>query len=112
MYKPLPPVSGAPSTSSSSTPRTCRPTRSRPCRPRRGSMRRASRSTGPGRARRAPPRRGRGVGVARPGGHLLIETSERQAPVAVDLFERAGLVARTASDDDLGATVVIGEKPR
>ncbi|MEV7963038.1 putative protein N(5)-glutamine methyltransferase [Oerskovia paurometabola] len=46
-----------------------------------------------------------------PGGHLLIETSERQAPVAVGLFEREGLVARVETDDELGATVVIGEKP-
>ncbi|MFE4463719.1 putative protein N(5)-glutamine methyltransferase [Oerskovia sp. NPDC056781] len=46
-----------------------------------------------------------------PGGHLLIETSERQAPVAVGLFERGGLVARVETDDELGATVVIGEKP-
>lgn len=47
-----------------------------------------------------------------PGGHLLIETSERQAPVAVGLFEHAGLTARVASDEGLGATVVIGEKPQ
>ncbi|MET4224015.1 putative protein N(5)-glutamine methyltransferase [Oerskovia enterophila] len=46
-----------------------------------------------------------------PGGHLLIETSERQAPVAVGLFEQAGLVARTVTDDDLGATVVVGTNP-
>ncbi len=46
-----------------------------------------------------------------PRGHLLIETSERQAPVAVGLFERAGLQARVETDDELGATVVIGEKP-
>ncbi|MHA7135488.1 putative protein N(5)-glutamine methyltransferase [Oerskovia turbata] len=47
-----------------------------------------------------------------PGGHLLVETSERQAPVAVGLFERAGLTARIETDDDLGATVVVGRKPR
>ncbi|KRC36931.1 putative protein N(5)-glutamine methyltransferase [Oerskovia sp. Root22] len=46
------------------------------------------------------------------GGHLLIETSARQAPVAVGLIERAGLVARTVTDDDLGATVVIGTSRR
>ena len=43
-----------------------------------------------------------------PGGHLLIETSERQAPVAADIFTSSGLVARVASDDELDATVVIG----
>jgi release factor glutamine methyltransferase len=43
-----------------------------------------------------------------PGGHLLIETSERQAPAAVDAFTDGGLTARVADDDDRGATVVIG----
>ena len=43
-----------------------------------------------------------------PGGHLMIEVSERQLPVAMDVFEAAGLRASSASDDDLGATVVIG----
>ncbi|MBE7698708.1 putative protein N(5)-glutamine methyltransferase [Oerskovia sp. Sa1BUA8] len=47
-----------------------------------------------------------------PGGHLLIETSARQAPVAVGLFESAGLTARVESDHDLGATVVIGRRDR
>jgi len=46
-----------------------------------------------------------------PGGHLLIETSERQAPVAVALFEAAGLSPRVESDDEAGATVVIGRRP-
>jgi len=44
----------------------------------------------------------------RPGGHLLIETSERQAAAAVQAFEAGGLRARTATDDEYGATVVIG----
>jgi release factor glutamine methyltransferase len=43
-----------------------------------------------------------------PGGHLLIETSDRQAPSAVAAFADAGLVPRVASDEDLDATVLIG----
>ncbi|MEO8888954.1 MAG: putative protein N(5)-glutamine methyltransferase [Jatrophihabitantaceae bacterium] len=43
-----------------------------------------------------------------PGGHLLIETSERQADAAAEAFARAGLVARVVADDDRGASVVIG----
>ncbi|MFP3968864.1 putative protein N(5)-glutamine methyltransferase [Actinomadura fulvescens] len=44
-----------------------------------------------------------------PGGHLLIETSERQIPAAVEAFTRAGLLTRTAHSEDLYATVVIGQ---
>ena len=44
----------------------------------------------------------------RPGGHLLIETTERQAPSAQAAFAASGLTARVASSDDLDATVVIG----
>lgn len=44
----------------------------------------------------------------RAGGHLLIETSERQAAAAVRAFESSGLRARTETDDGRGATVVIG----
>jgi release factor glutamine methyltransferase len=47
-----------------------------------------------------------------PGGHLLSETSERQAPLAGEVLAAAGLAARVASSDDLGATVVIGQRPR
>ncbi|TJZ52778.1 putative protein N(5)-glutamine methyltransferase [Streptomyces piniterrae] len=43
-----------------------------------------------------------------PGGHVLVETSERQAPHAVEAFARNGLVPQVAGDDDLYATVVIG----
>ena len=43
-----------------------------------------------------------------PGGSVLIEVSERQLPVALAVFEADGLVAGSASDADLGATVVIG----
>jgi release factor glutamine methyltransferase len=43
-----------------------------------------------------------------PGGHVLIEVSERQLPVAMAVFEADGLAASSAQDAGLGATVVIG----
>jgi release factor glutamine methyltransferase len=43
-----------------------------------------------------------------PGGHLLIETSEGQAPRAVSAFTASGLRTRVESSADLNATVVIG----
>ncbi|MFH8974721.1 putative protein N(5)-glutamine methyltransferase [Streptomyces sp. NPDC017890] len=43
-----------------------------------------------------------------PGGCLLVETSERQAPAAVDTFVRAGLTTRLAVCEELYAHVVIG----
>jgi release factor glutamine methyltransferase len=43
-----------------------------------------------------------------PSGHLLVETSERQAPTTVDIFTRDGLATRVETSDDLDATVVIG----
>ncbi|WP_410565010.1 putative protein N(5)-glutamine methyltransferase [Amycolatopsis sp. cmx-4-61] len=43
-----------------------------------------------------------------PGGTLLIESSERQAPVLAEILATAGLSARVHSCDDLGATVVSG----
>jgi len=43
-----------------------------------------------------------------PGGCLLVETSERQAPEAVDAFTRAGLATRLAVCEELYAHVVIG----
>ena len=43
-----------------------------------------------------------------PGGHLLIETSDRQAPSTAALIEDSGLAADVATDDDVDATVVIG----
>ena len=46
-----------------------------------------------------------------PGGHLLIETSEQQAPWTAAAVTAAGLRARTVRDDDLDATVVIGTVP-
>jgi hypothetical protein len=45
-----------------------------------------------------------------PGGHLLVETSERQAPQAAETFAREGLIPRVASSDELDATVVIGTR--
>jgi len=42
------------------------------------------------------------------GGHLLFETSQRQAPQAVDIVAGCGLIARVASSEELNATVVIG----
>jgi release factor glutamine methyltransferase len=46
-----------------------------------------------------------------PGGHLLIETSERQAPLAAAAFQSSGLSAQIATSADLGATVLIGTLP-
>ncbi len=46
-----------------------------------------------------------------PGGHVLIETSRRQAPSAADAMTRHGLAARVSSSEDLGATVVVGKRP-
>ncbi|MFE7316068.1 putative protein N(5)-glutamine methyltransferase [Streptomyces sp. NPDC057555] len=46
-----------------------------------------------------------------PGGHLLVETGERQAPRAVETFRRSGLLPRVATSDELYATVVIGTRP-
>jgi release factor glutamine methyltransferase len=43
-----------------------------------------------------------------PGGFLLIETSDRQAPRAAAAFARCGLTPRVDSSADLDATVVIG----
>ncbi|MFE3454070.1 putative protein N(5)-glutamine methyltransferase [Nonomuraea sp. NPDC059194] len=45
-----------------------------------------------------------------PGGSLLVESSERQAPHAVDAFTGGGLRARLATCDELYATVVIGTR--
>ena len=47
----------------------------------------------------------------KPGGHLLIETTERQAPSAQAAFLTSGLATRVAGSDDLDATVVIGRLP-
>ncbi|MDX6276321.1 MAG: release factor glutamine methyltransferase [Nocardioidaceae bacterium] len=47
-----------------------------------------------------------------PGGHLLIETSLRQAPLTVKAFENAGLIARTEHSDEADGTVVVGTRTR
>jgi release factor glutamine methyltransferase len=46
-----------------------------------------------------------------PGGHLLIETSERQAPAAAAAFAGSGLVPRVARCEELSATVITGTVP-
>lgn len=59
----------------------------------------------------------RRVAAAAPGwlapeGHLLVETSDRQAPFTAEIFARSGLVPQVARCDDLEATVVIGSSAR
>lgn len=44
-----------------------------------------------------------------PGGHLLIETSVRQAPTTAALFELAGLSARVVHSEEFDATMVLGK---
>lgn len=46
----------------------------------------------------------------RPGGHLLIETSRRQAPLTAAAMVRGGLSTRTAVSAELDATVAIGKR--
>jgi release factor glutamine methyltransferase len=46
-----------------------------------------------------------------PGGHLLVETSERQAPQTVKFAARNGLIPQLARSDELNATVVIATMP-
>jgi release factor glutamine methyltransferase len=46
-----------------------------------------------------------------PGGHLLVETSQRQAPQTFEIFARNGLIPQVARLDELDATVVIGTMP-
>ena len=46
-----------------------------------------------------------------PGGHVLAETSERQALPAAEAFARNGLTTRVVSSADLNATVIIGTRP-
>ncbi len=43
-----------------------------------------------------------------PAGCLLVETSERQAPSAIEAFEAVGLVTRLAVSEELYAHVVVG----
>jgi release factor glutamine methyltransferase len=46
-----------------------------------------------------------------PGGCLVVETSERQAPGAVDAVVRHGLTPRVVGSDELDATVVVATGP-
>jgi release factor glutamine methyltransferase len=46
-----------------------------------------------------------------PGGHLLVETSERQAPVAAALMTAAGLTPRVVRSAELDATAVVARAP-
>jgi release factor glutamine methyltransferase len=46
-----------------------------------------------------------------PGGHVLVETSEEQAPSAAEAMERSGLLSDVTRSDELNATVVIGARP-
>lgn len=46
-----------------------------------------------------------------PRGHLLVETSEGQAPQAVGVFSGNGLMPRVARSDELFSTVVAGTMP-
>ncbi|MDM7831210.1 putative protein N(5)-glutamine methyltransferase [Cellulomonas edaphi] len=47
-----------------------------------------------------------------PGGVLVIETSERQAPVTVALVEAAGLLATVVRDEEVDGTAVVGRRER
>jgi release factor glutamine methyltransferase len=51
------------------------------------------------------------TGWLAPGGHLLSEVSERQAPAAEAIVTASGLAARVARSPDLDATVIIGCRP-
>lgn len=46
-----------------------------------------------------------------PGGHLLVETGQHQAPQTVEAFTSGGLAARVARCGELDATVVVGTRP-
>ena len=46
-----------------------------------------------------------------PGGHLLVETSDLQAPAMTQAMTAAGLTARTRNWEEYGATVVTGAVP-
>jgi release factor glutamine methyltransferase len=46
-----------------------------------------------------------------PSGHLLVESSKRQAPQLVETLAGAGLIPRVATSDELNATIVIGTLP-
>lgn len=47
-----------------------------------------------------------------PGGRLLIETSQHQAPHAAEILTRSRLVPQVARSDDINATIVVGTNAR
>ncbi len=47
-----------------------------------------------------------------PGGHLLTETSARQAPLAAEAMASAGLRSHVSTSEELGTTVVTGTSPQ
>jgi release factor glutamine methyltransferase len=51
------------------------------------------------------------AGWLAPGGSLLVEAGERQARAAAGVLAGGGLRVRVVTDDDLGATVVVGTRP-
>jgi release factor glutamine methyltransferase len=46
-----------------------------------------------------------------PGGHLLVETSARQAPLLAETFCGSGLLVEVDHSEELDATIVIGTRP-
>ncbi|WP_103110007.1 putative protein N(5)-glutamine methyltransferase [Brevibacillus reuszeri] len=44
------------------------------------------------------------------GGHLFVETSERQVPLVVKIFALSGLTPQVVTDEELEATIVIGTR--
>jgi release factor glutamine methyltransferase len=46
-----------------------------------------------------------------PGGAVLVETTQAQAPVAADVLAGHGLRSAVVHDEDLEATVVVGTAP-
>ncbi|WP_326585047.1 putative protein N(5)-glutamine methyltransferase [Streptomyces sp. NBC_00481] len=46
-----------------------------------------------------------------PGGHLFVEMSERQTPLALDALRRSGLTARVVVSEEMYAHVVTGTRP-
>ena len=46
-----------------------------------------------------------------PGGSLLFEVGEAQVSTATEMVTQAGMVPRVVTDDDTGATVVVGTAP-
>ncbi|KQP57533.1 putative protein N(5)-glutamine methyltransferase [Agreia sp. Leaf283] len=47
-----------------------------------------------------------------PGGHVLVEASEDQAPESVRLFESAGLMSRVEYSDEYDTSIVLSTRPR